>query len=258
MMPEEADDVASPKAEELLLLLASAAHELKTPLAVMKGYHDLLLNGSLGELSEKQKNILEESKDSCERMVRLVSIFLNYSALESGKLVLQLRENDLRDCLEETVGRLAESFRRKGVKLDTLLEPIPTFRFDHQKVQHSAQNLLDNALKHTPAGGTVTLHARQHFWERRKAAVTPAEERRRFSLARPNSVEVRVTDSGGGIAPEHHHKIFEEFVRVDGSTSGTGLGLAIAKRFIEAHRGKIWVESEHGRGSTFKFLLPTD
>lgn len=257
-MAGEADDATSPKAKELLLLLASATHELKTPLAVMKGYHDLLLDGSLGELNEKQKNILEESKDSCERMVRLVSIFLNYSALESGKLVLQLRENDLRDCLEETVRRLAESFRRKEVKLDTLLDPIPIFRFDYQKIQHSAQNLLDNALKHTLAGGTVTLHARQQFWERREAVVRPAKERRKFSLARPNSVEVRVTDSGGGIAPEHHQKIFEEFVRVDGTTSGMGLGLAIAKRFIEAHRGKISVESEQGRGSTFALLLPTD
>src|SRR5262249_49343201 len=77
------------------VFLASAAHELKTPLAVIKGYYDLLLTGSLGRLTEKQKDILEESKESCERLVRLVSMFLNYSALESGKLVLQLRENDL-------------------------------------------------------------------------------------------------------------------------------------------------------------------
>src|SRR5216683_1203335 len=81
------------------VFLASAAHELKTPLAVIKGYYDLLLAGSLGRLTDKQRDILEESKDSCERLVRLVSMFLNYSALESGKLVLQLRENDLRDCL---------------------------------------------------------------------------------------------------------------------------------------------------------------
>jgi len=241
------------------VFLASAAHELKTPLAVIKGYYDLLLAGSLGRLTEKQKDILEESKESCERLVRLVSMFLNYSALESGKLVLQLRENDLRDCLEEMSSRWSEAFQRKGVKLESHLDPsIPTFRFDYQKVQQAAANLLDNALKHTPAGGSVTLSAKPHFWERRVAEVSPVEERRRFRLPRPNSVEVSVTDSGTGIAPEHHQEIFEDFVRVDRSTSGMGLGLAIAKRLIQAHRGKIWVESEHHRGSTFAFLLPMD
>ena len=241
------------------VFLASAAHELKTPLAVIKGYYDLMLTGSLGKLTEKQKEILEESKESCERLVRLVSMFLNYSALESGKLVLQLRENDLRDCLDEMAKRWAEAFQRKGVKLEVQLDPsIPTFRFDYQKVQQAAANLLDNALKHTPAGGTVVLQAKPHFWERRVAEVAPAQERRRFRLPRPNSVEVGVTDSGAGIAPEHHQEIFEDFVRVDRNTSGMGLGLAIAKRLIQAHRGKIWVESEAKRGSTFAFLLPME
>jgi signal transduction histidine kinase len=241
------------------VFLASAAHELKTPLAVIKGYYDLLLAGSLGRLTDKQRDILEESKDSCERLVRLVSMFLNYSALESGKLVLQLRENDLRDCLDEVSKRWSEAFQRKGVKLDASFDPsIPTFRFDYQKVQQAAANLLDNALKHTPSGGSVALRAAPHFWERRVAALSPVEERRRFRLPRPNSVEVSVTDSGPGIAAEHHQEIFEDFVRVDRNTSGMGLGLAIAKRLIQAHRGKIWVESESRTGSRFTFLLPMD
>ncbi|HVO58744.1 MAG TPA: PAS domain-containing sensor histidine kinase [Dongiaceae bacterium] len=241
------------------VFLASAAHELKTPLAVIKGYYDLLLAGSLGRLTEKQKDILEESKESCERLVRLVSMFLNYSALESGKLVLQLRENDLRDCLDEMAKRWAEAFQRKGVRLEVHLDPsIPSFRFDYQKVQQAAANLLDNSLKHTPAGGSVTLTAKPHFWERRVADVAPNQERRRFRLPRPNSVEVSVTDSGGGIPAEHHQEIFEDFVRVDRNTSGMGLGLAIAKRLVQAHRGKIWVESEAKKGSTFRFLLPIE
>ena len=241
------------------VFLASAAHELKTPLAVIKGYYDLLLAGSLGRLTDKQRDILEESKDSCERLVRLVSMFLNYSALESGKLVLQLRENDLRDCLDELSKRWTEAFQRKAVKLDVSIDPsIPVFRFDYQKVQQAAANLLDNSLKHTPTGGGVTLRAAPHFWERRVAALAPVEERRRFRLPRPNSVEVSVSDSGPGIAAEHHQEIFEDFVRVDRNTSGMGLGLAIAKRLIQAHRGKIWVESESPSGSKFTFLLPMD
>jgi signal transduction histidine kinase len=241
------------------VFLASAAHELKTPLAVIKGYYDLLLAGSLGRLTEKQKDILEESKESCERLVRLVSMFLNYSALESGKLVLQLRENDLRDCLDEMAKRWAEAFLRKGVKLEVHLDPsIPTFRFDYQKVQQAAANLLDNSLKHTPSGGNVALVAKPHFWERRVAEAAPSQERRRFRLPRPNSVEVSVADSGAGIPAEHHQEIFEDFVRVDRNTSGMGLGLAIAKRLVQAHRGKIWVESEAKKGSTFRFLLPIE
>jgi signal transduction histidine kinase len=102
------------------------------------------------------------------------------------------------------------------------------------------------------------LRAAPHFWERRVAGVTPTQERRRFRLPRPNSVEVSVTDSGKGIPAEHHQEIFEDFVRVDRNTSGMGLGLAIAKRLIQAHRGKIWVESEPQGGSTFRFLLPMD
>jgi len=241
------------------VFLASAAHELKTPLAVIKGYYDLLLTNSMGRLTDKQRDILEESKESCERLVRLVSMFLNYSALESGKLVLQLRENDLRDCLDELAKRWSEAFQRKGVKLDAAFDPsIPNFKFDYQKVQQAAANLLDNSLKHTPAGGIVTFRAAPHFWERRVAEVAPIQERRRFRLPRPNSVEVYVADSGPGIPAEHHQEIFEDFVRVDRNTTGMGLGLAIAKRLIQAHRGKIWVTSEPVTGSRFTFLLPMD
>jgi signal transduction histidine kinase len=239
------------------VFLASAAHELKTPLAVMKGYYELLLSGSLGKLSEKQRDILQESKESCDRLVRLVSMFLNYSALESGKLVLQLRDNDLRDCINDMTGRWQDAFQRANVRLDIRVEPgLPTFKFDYQKVQQCMVNLLDNALKHTPPGGSVTLLAQPHFWERRVSDGAPSLDRRRINGQRPNSVLVSVTDTGAGIAPEFHQEIFEEFVRVDPSSSGMGLGLAITKRLIQAHRGKVWVDSEIGRGSSFSFLLP--
>src|SRR5271166_4488246 len=162
------------------VFLASAAHELKTPLAVIKGYYDLLLSGSLGKLTDKQRDILQESKESSERLVRLVSMFLNYSALESGKLVLHLRENDLRDCLTELATRWHEAFVRKHVRLDTILNSdIPIFKFDYQKVQQTVANLLDNSLKHTPSGGTVTFRAELHFWERRSAEEVQTMDRRR-------------------------------------------------------------------------------
>lgn len=241
------------------VFLASAAHELKTPLAVIKGYYDLLLSGSLGKLTDKQRDILQESKDSCERLVRLVSMFLNYSALESGKLVLHLRENDLRDCLSELATRWREAFVRKQVRLESFLNSdIPIFKFDYQKVQQTVANLLDNALKHTPAGGHVTLRAELHFWERRSTEELQTQDRRRERVQHPNSIKVSVADSGPGIASEHHQEIFEDFVRVDRTSSGMGLGLAIAKRLVQAHRGKIWVDSELRRGCTFTFLLPID
>jgi len=241
------------------VFLASAAHELKTPLAVMKGYYDLLLSGSLGKLGQKQKEILGESKESCDRLVRLVSMFLNYSALESGKLVLQLRENDPRECLTELATFWREGFLRNKVRLEAnLSERLKPFKFDYQKVQQIVANLLDNALKHTPTGGTVTLTVEPYFWERRSASVSPRTERRRAPESRVNSILVAVTDSGPGIAPEHHQDIFEEFVRVDRNSSGMGLGLAISKRLVQAHRGKIWVDSEVGRGCTVKFLLPAN
>jgi len=239
------------------VFLASAAHELKTPLAVMKGYHDLLLSGSLGKLSDRQRDILQESKQSCDRLVRLVSMFLNYSALESGKLVLQLRENDLGDCIREVTGRWQDAFQRANVRLEVQVHPdLPLFKFDYPKVQQCIANLVDNALKHTPAGGCVTLTAQPNFWERRATTVSAPQERRRTIHRRTNSVLVSVVDTGKGIAPEFHQEIFEEFMRVDPSSSGMGLGLAIIKRLIQAHRGKVWVDSEVGRGSSFFVVLP--
>jgi signal transduction histidine kinase len=241
------------------VFLASAAHELKTPLAVIKGYYDLLLSSSLGDLNEKQRDILQESKDSCERLVRLVSMFLNYSALESGKLLLHSRENDPKDCLSEVAARWQEAFQRKHVRLEVALESeLPCFRFDYQKVQQVVANLLDNALKHTPSGGTVSLSATNHFWERRANPQAPSADRRQARSQAPNSVRIAVADTGAGIAAEHHQEIFEDFVRVDRTSSGMGLGLAIAHRLVQAHRGKIWVDSELHRGCTFSVLLPTD
>src|SRR6204780_84351 len=156
------------------VFLASAAHELKTPLAVMKGYYDLLLSGSLGKLTERQREMLQESKESCDRLVRLVSMFLNYSALESGKLMRQVRENYLRDSINDLTCRWQDAFQRAKVHLEIKVHPdLPSVKFDYQKVQQCVANLLDNALKHTPAEGCVTMIAEPHFWERRVSEASP-------------------------------------------------------------------------------------
>ena len=194
------------------VFLASAAHELKTPLAVMKGYYDLLLSGSLGKLNDRQREIVQDSKESCDRLVRLVSMFLNYSALESGKLVLQLRENDMRDCVTDLTCRWQDAFKRAEVHLEIKTSPeMPHFKFDYQKVQQCMANLLDNALKHTQAGGLVTLRAEQHFWERRISDAAPATERRR-GIGGPSKQPVDFSErqrSGncGGISPGNLRRI---------------------------------------------------
>ena len=150
-------------------------------------------------MTDKQRDILQESKESCERLVRLVSMFLNYSALESGKLVLHLRENDLRDCLSELATRWHEAFVRKQVRLETILNTdIPIFKFDYQKVQQTVANLLDNSLKHTPAGGNVTFRAELHFWERRSAEEIQTQDRRRERVQQPNCIKISVSGFRAG------------------------------------------------------------
>ena len=125
------------------VFLASAAHELKTPLAVMKGYYDLLLSGSLGKLSDKQREILEESKESCDRLVRVVSMFLNYSALESGKLVLQLRDNNLQRLHQRRRLALAGiiSEVQSAARDAILTKDLPRLNFDYPKLQQCIANL---------------------------------------------------------------------------------------------------------------------
>ena len=207
------------------VFLASAAHELKTPLAVIKGYYDLLLSGSLGKLNDKQRDILQESKDSCERLVRLVSMFLNYSALESGKLVLHLRENDLRDCLTELATRWHEAFQRKHVRLEVIIDRrLPIFKFDYQKVQQTVANLLDNALKHTPAGRLRHAARRTAFLGAPQRRGTSDQDRRRARSRTPNSVRVSVTDTGRGHRGRASSGDFRGFRARGPNFFGYGLG----------------------------------
>jgi signal transduction histidine kinase len=163
---------------------------------------------------------------------------------------------------------LKEALTRKGLSVILSLETgIPKFKYDREKIAQVLTNLLENSIKYTPDGGKIYIAAEPYFWERRNLSHTlPAENKRTGgstpSAASPvpfNAVRVEVSDTGIGISPQHQQEIFEEFTQVAASQSikaGLGLGLAISKRIVEAHGGKIWVESQANTGSKFVVLLP--
>lgn len=241
--------------------LGTAAHQLKTPLAIISGYIELLLTAKPGGISTRQRQILQESQINCNRLRQYIEDFLSYSALETGKLALKYSQCDMNACLAELYSYWLSSFQRKGVALyPPVKQSLPVFAFDYDKIQHVVSNLLENALKFTPSGGTVWLTAEPYMWERRgrDEERTGGERRKRRDPA-PNSVRVAVSDTGSGVAPEFQQEIFDDFVKLPqpgDPVGGMGLGLGIARRLIMAHHGKIWVESEVGAGSTFAFLLP--
>jgi len=243
------------------IALATAAHRLKTPLAIISGYVELLLDQKAGPLVARQQEILQESHENCERLQRFIQDFLTYSALETGAVTLKPELGDLNACLEDVYELWLPRFQKKGVAL--YLSPgykFKPFLFDPFKIEEVVSNLLENALKFTPAAGSVWLSAELHFWDRRYRLEHwgPNEKRKQID-AGPNSVRITVSDTGPGIKPEFHSEIFDDFFRVPGAgetSEGTGLGLAIARRLIQVHGGKIWVESELGAGSKVSFLLP--
>ena len=245
------------------LALATLAHEIKNPLAIISGYIDMLLTRKVGPLTERQGKILEETRANCARLLKFAQEFLAYSSLSMGKgsVTLRLETGDLSACISDVCGYWMDKFSAKEVALYFRANPeIPLFQFDYDKVQQVISNLLENALKFTPTGGAVWLKAEPHLWERRARMSTPQQvERRKRSSPGASAVRVTVADAGKGIAPEFYQEVFEDFFRVPGDesqTPGAGLGLAIARRLVQLHEGKIWVESGLGVGSRICFLLP--
>jgi signal transduction histidine kinase len=240
--------------------LASAAHDLKTPLAILNGYIELLQSQKLGPLNDRQRDVMGDMFASGQRLQHFIQDFLTFSVLETGEMKMQFIEGDMNACLSEVCRIWSTRFQDRGLALYFLAnDKLVPFAFDAPKVQRVISNLLENACKYTPQGGTVWLHAEPHMWERRAAAQSPANgDRRRKSLGVPNAVKVSVSDTGPGIRPEFQLEIFDDFYRLPGSesTEGMGLGLAIARRLLQAMGGKIWVESEPGAGSKFSFLIP--
>ena len=240
--------------------LASAAHDLKTPLAILNGYVELLRSEKLGTLNDRQREVLRDMHSNGQRLQRYIQDFLSFSVLETGELRMKFETANINACLSEVCRLWSPRFQEKGLALYFLAnEKVMEFPFDAPKIERIISNLLENAFKFTPAGGTVWLHAEPYMWERRTIAKPSVnQERRRRPLSQPNSVKISVSDTGAGVTPEYHLEIFDDFFRLPSSdkTEGMGLGLAIARRLVHGMGGKIWVESELGAGCKFSFIIP--
>jgi signal transduction histidine kinase len=240
--------------------LGSAAHDLRTPLAILNGYIELLQSEKLGPLNERQRQVLGDMFSSGQRLQHFIQDFLSFSVLETGEPKMHFERGDLNACLSEVCRLWSNTFQERGLALYFLPnDKLNEFSFDSAKVQRVVSNLLENASKFTPAGGTVWLHAEPYMWERRATTMPGvATERRRQAATQPNSVKVSVSDTGPGISPEYHIEVFDDFFRLPQNEGqpGMGLGLSIARRLVAAMDGKIWVESMPGAGCKFSFIIP--
>jgi signal transduction histidine kinase len=241
--------------------LASAAHDLKTPLSILKGYIELLASEKLGGLNERQREVIADMNSSGQRLQHFIQDFLSYSVLETGEMKMQYELADINACLSEVCRLWSHRFQENGLALYFLAnDKLSEFAVDSPKMQRVISNLLENASKFTPAGGTVWLHAEPYMWERRSVSASEVpSERRRQNNPLPNSVKISVSDTGPGIPPEYHIEVFDDFFRLPQTQDrpdGMGLGLAIARRLVNGMGGKIWVESEPGAGCKFSFILP--
>ncbi len=216
--------------------IANVSHELRTPLASLKSVIETLQEGALDDKAAAQ-DFLARADGEVDRIVQIMEELLELSRIESGEVPMAQEPVELASVLARAVARLRHQAQREGVDLDLENSPaLPPIRGDAERLERVAVNLIHNALKFTPAGGSVR--------------VTAAIEN--------GAVVVRVSDTGAGIAPEDLPRIFERFYKADRarSSGGTGLGLAIVKHTVEAHGGSVFVESVPGRGATFSFSIP--
>jgi len=219
--------------------LANMSHELRTPLNAVIGFSEVLLQRMFGALNDKQDEYLKDIYASGQHLLSLINDILDLSKIEAGRMELVSAPFHLPSALENAVTLVRARAARHGIALELDVDPgLGELVGDERKVKQVLLNLLSNAVKFTPEGGRISLKASR----------------------RDGAVEISVTDTGIGIAPEDQAAIFEEFRQVGSDDArkqeGTGLGLTLAKKFVELHGGRIWVESEVGRGSTFTFMLP--
>ncbi|MBM2811502.1 MAG: hypothetical protein HW416_2261 [Chloroflexi bacterium] len=218
--------------------LANMSHEVRTPLNAIIGFSEVLTDRVFGDLNPKQQRYVADILSSGRHLLSVINDVLDLSKVEAGRLELRLGNCHLRDALEQGLALVREQAVRQNVALDLAVDPaISVIEADERKVKQVIFNLLSNAVTFTPGGGRIDV----------TATITDDE------------VRVAVQDSGPGISPEDQVRVFEEFEQVPrtGANEGTGLGLPLARRLVELHGGRLWVESELGRGSTFVFTLPT-
>jgi signal transduction histidine kinase len=218
--------------------LANMSHELRTPLNAIIGFSQVLREGMFGEINEKQAEYLEDILSSGNHLLSLIDDILDLSKVEAGQVELELAPFSLREALERGVVMVRERATKDGVAITFEADAdVDVVTGDERRIRQVIFNLLSNAVKFTPADGSVDVRATQMNGE----------------------VRVSVTDTGPGIAAEDHERIFEEFQQTEVGVrqrEGTGLGLALSRQLVELHGGRIWVDSEPGRGSTFVFTLP--
>jgi len=218
--------------------LANMSHELRTPLNAIIGFSEVLNERMFGELNEKQAEYLKDIYASGQHLLSLINDILDLSKVEAGRMELEVTDFDLPAAIDNALVLVRERASRRGIKLgQTINEGVGMVQGDERKVKQVLLNLLSNALKFTPEGGRIDVRAAMN----------------------DGVPEISVADTGVGIAPEDQEAIFEEFRQVgtaDKKVEGTGLGLALSRKFIELHRGRIWVQSQPGKGSTFSFTLP--
>jgi signal transduction histidine kinase len=219
--------------------LANMSHELRTPLNAVIGFSEVLLAEMFGTLNDKQSEYLQDIMSSGRHLLSLINDILDLSKIEAGQMELELAAFDLPLALENALTLVRERAGRHGIGLHLTADAdLGAVVGDERKIKQVLLNLLSNAVKFTPEGGKVAVRA----------------------LRADGGVEISVSDTGIGIAPEDQAAIFEEFRQVGSDYArkreGTGLGLALARRFVELHGGRLRVESEIGKGSTFTFSIP--
>lgn len=221
---------------------STVSHELRTPLASIKTAIDILMSGTPGTMTADQKNILEKAGRNVNRLKNLIDDILDLSKMESGKAAFNFEKQDINKIIEEVADLQEPVARREGLFIKKELDAaIPPIFLDRNKIVQVLDNLLHNAIKFTKEGGIVVLS-------------TDKKEQ--------NHIVVCVRDTGIGIKEEDRERVFEKFQQLgDPATrgeGGTGLGLSICREIIVRHGGKIWAESEYGKGSSFYFILPIE
>jgi len=228
--------------------VASLSQELRTPMTSITGYTDLLLGESVGLIGEMQRKFLQRIKANIERMSSMLNDLIGVTAIDAGQLEIHPTVVDMGEIIEDTIISARAQLEEKELTLElNLPEQMPPVEADSDCVHQIMANLLGNAAKCSPVGSTIAVSASVYDRE----SGNPEDIR---------YLRVSVEDSGGGIAPEDQERVFDRFYRADSplinGLGETGVGLAIVKSLVEAHSGRVWVESEMGAGSIFSFLLP--